>query len=118
MLHEAGEVDAGGEEVLGHTDARGVAGDVGVVDAGCFGGGSCEGEPARDTLDFTAEVVQWVTVKVWVVTCHPVTGGGLAAAGLAKSAAGAARVAANVGYTGAAVALICTGRWVYQTVRG
>lgn len=60
----------------------------------------CEGEPARDTLDFTAEVVTWVTVRVWVVTCHPVTGGGLAAAGLAKSAAGAARVAANVGYTG------------------
>lgn len=78
----------------------------------------CEGSPAREAAELTNQIVTWVWVKTWVVTCHPVTGGGLAGAGLAKSAAGAARVAANVGYTGAAVALICTGRWVWQKVRG
>ena len=98
--------------LIGGTDER--------ASAQCFlpANWMCEGEPAREAADLTAQAVTWVTVRFWVVTCHPVTGGGLAAAGLAKSAAGAARVAANVGYSGAAVALVCTGRWVWQTVRG
>lgn len=78
----------------------------------------CDDHPAKRTADLVENVVTWVWVQVWVVTCHPVTGGGLAGAGLAKSAAGAARVAANIGYTGATVAILCTGRWVWQQVRG
>ena len=57
----------------------------------------CEGHPASEAAELTNQIVTWVWVKVWMVTCHPVTSGGLAGAGLAKSAAGAARVAANVG---------------------
>ena len=78
----------------------------------------CEGSPANEAAELTNQIVTWVWVKTWVVTCHPVTSGGLAGAGLAKSAAGAAKVAASVGYTGATIALVCTGRWVWQRVKG